>query len=212
MFAEHGEAFSDIGDVGVGMRLVGVAEHGGGLAAEGGREDAVAEVGLGAAAGAEVVRRPPDGDLDASDPMGGEQVLGHPAAEFALPGVRPLWVRLGERCGGTSVHVDVLHAYQPSAGGLGGGEHPGLQSRKLGQLRGVRRVEGLVDDRRALGHRGGEGGVAGVPAHHRDVVGYGACPDRLTSRTVWPRRRSASKVARPIAPVPRVTCRAVVMS
>ena len=86
VFAEDGEAFADVGDVGVGVRLVGVAEHGGGLAGQGGGEDPVAEVGLGAAAGAEVVRGAADRDLDASGLVGGEQFAGHPAR-----GAVPSW-------------------------------------------------------------------------------------------------------------------------
>ena len=38
MLAENGEAFADVGDVGVGVRLVGVAEDGGGLSGQGGNE------------------------------------------------------------------------------------------------------------------------------------------------------------------------------
>jgi hypothetical protein len=51
VFAENGEAFVDVGEVGVGVGLVGVAQDGGGLAGQRGGEDAVAEVGLGCAAG-----------------------------------------------------------------------------------------------------------------------------------------------------------------
>src|ERR1700750_1266808 len=36
--------------------------------------------------------------------------------------------------------------------------------------------------------------------------GTGAVPERLTSRAVSPRRRRASRVARPTAPVPKITC------
>src|ERR1700745_4133646 len=36
--------------------------------------------------------------------------------------------------------------------------------------------------------------------------GTGAVPERLTSRAVSPRRRRASRVARPVAPVPKITC------
>jgi hypothetical protein len=38
VLAENGEAFADVGDVGVGVRLVGVAEDGGGLSGQGGNE------------------------------------------------------------------------------------------------------------------------------------------------------------------------------
>jgi hypothetical protein len=80
VFAEDGEAFADVGDVGVAVRVVGVAEHGGGGPGDCGREETVAEVGLGAAARAEVVRGAADGDLDPSGLVGGEQVAGHPGA------------------------------------------------------------------------------------------------------------------------------------
>jgi hypothetical protein len=33
VFTEDGEALADVGDVGVGVRLVGIAEHAGGLPA-----------------------------------------------------------------------------------------------------------------------------------------------------------------------------------
>ncbi|MDJ0344742.1 hypothetical protein QMK19_16455 [Streptomyces sp. H10-C2] len=59
VLAQDGEAFADIGEVAVGVRLVGVAEHGGGPAAQGRPEDEVAEDGLGAAAGAEIVEARP---------------------------------------------------------------------------------------------------------------------------------------------------------
>jgi hypothetical protein len=55
MFTEHREAFADVGDVGLGVRLVGVAEDCGGLSGQGGGEEPAAEVGLGAAARSEVV-------------------------------------------------------------------------------------------------------------------------------------------------------------
>ena len=79
-FAENGEAFADVGDVGVGVRLVGVAEDGGGLSGQGGGEQPVAEVGLGAAAGSEVVRGASDGDRNPPGPVGVEQLVGHLAA------------------------------------------------------------------------------------------------------------------------------------
>ena len=82
MFAENGEAFADVGDVGVGVRLVGVAEDGGGLSGQGGGEQPVAEVGLGAAARSEVVRGASDGDRNPAGPVGGEQLGGHLAAEL----------------------------------------------------------------------------------------------------------------------------------
>ena len=91
----------------------------------------------------------------------------------------------------------------------GGGQHAGLQGGELLGPLGVGRVEGLVDDLRAPGDRGGERRVPGVAADHLDVVGDGARPVRLTSRTVSPRLRRASRVARPIAPVPKMTWRGV---
>ena len=212
VFAEDGEAFADVGDVGVGVGLVGVAEHGGGLAGQGGGEDAVAEVGLGAAAGAEVVRGAADRDLDAAGVVGGEEIARHPRAELALRGVGVVGAVLGERAaGGAAVHVDVLHADQPGAGGFGGSEDAGLQGGELCGPLVVGRVEGLVDDGGAVGGLGGEGGVAGVAADDLDVVGYAGVAGAVDSRTVSPRRRRASKVARPMAPVPKMTCRAAVM-
>jgi len=72
---------------------------------------------------------------------------------------------------GAAVHVDVLHADQPGAGGLGGGEDAGLQAGEQLDPLVVGRVEGLVDDLGAVGGGGGDGGVAGVAAEDLDVVG-----------------------------------------
>ena len=87
VLAEDGEAFADVGDVGVGVRLVGVTEDGGGLAGQRGGEHAVAEVGLGAAAGAEVVRGAADRDLDAAGVVGVEQLARHASAQLSPSGV-----------------------------------------------------------------------------------------------------------------------------
>ena len=78
------------------MGLVGVAQDGGRLAGQRGREDAVAQVGLGAAAGAEVVRGPADGHLDPSGLMGGQQLAGHPGAQLPFLGVGAIGAGLGE--------------------------------------------------------------------------------------------------------------------
>jgi hypothetical protein len=51
VLAKDGQAFADVGGVGVGVGLVRVADDSGGLAGEGRRNDAVAQDGLGAAAG-----------------------------------------------------------------------------------------------------------------------------------------------------------------
>ena len=134
VFAEDGEAFADVGNVGIGVGLVGVAEHGGGLVGDSGRKDAVAEVGLGAAAGAEVVRGASDGDRHPTGPGGHrrEALLGHPAAERSLLGVRGVVTSLGQwpTCR-APVHVDVLHADQPGPVNFSRGQHPGLQGREL---------------------------------------------------------------------------------
>jgi hypothetical protein len=200
VLAEDGETFADVRDVGVGVWLVGVAEHGGGPARQSGREDPVAEVGLGAAAGTEVVRGAPDRDRDASGLMGREQVPRHPAPQLSLPGVGVMSPVLGERpAGGASVHVDVLHADQPGAGGLGGGDHTSLQGGELCDPLVVRRVEGLVDDGSTLRHRGGEGGVAGVAADDLDVVADPGVPgavDQPDGLTTAPQRLEGGQADR----------------
>ena len=174
MFTEDGEALTDVGDVAVGVGLVEVAEHAGGLAGQGGGEHAVTQVRLGAAAGAEVVRGAADGDFDPSGLVGCEELAGHPSPELALLGVGVVRAVLGERAsGGPPVHVDVLHADQAGAGGLGGGQHPGLQGGELCGPLGVGRVEGLVDDAGAPGGCGGEARIAGVTPDDLDVVGNG---------------------------------------
>ncbi len=184
VFAEDGEAFADVGDVGVGVRLVGVAQDAGGLAGEGGGEDPVAEVGLGAAARPEVVRGASDGDLDPAGLVGGEQLAGHLAAELALLGVRRIGAGLGQRPAGRApVHVDVLHADQPGPVGLGGGEDAGLQAGELLGPRGVGRVEGLVDHLRAPATSMVNFGSAASPPTTSTPSGTRACPERLTIRT-----------------------------
>jgi hypothetical protein len=170
---EDGEPFADVWDVGVGVRLVGVAEHGRRRPGECGGEEPVAEVGLGAAARAEVVRGAADRDLHSSGCVGGEEVPGHPAAQRPLLGVCRVVAVLGERAaGGSPVHVDVLHAHQPGAGGFGGGEHARLQGGELFRPAVIGRVEGLVHDMGALADSGREARVAGVAPDHLDAVGH----------------------------------------
>jgi hypothetical protein len=67
--------------------LAGVAEHGSGLAGQGRCEDAIAAIGLRAAAWSEVVRGAADGDLNTSGDVGCEEVAGHPRSELPLLGV-----------------------------------------------------------------------------------------------------------------------------
>jgi hypothetical protein len=103
--------------------------------------------------------------------MGGQELAGHAGAQLALLGVSRVGVGLSQGLAvGAAVHVDVLHADQPGAGGLGGGEDAGLQAGEQLHPLVVGRVEGLVDDLGALGG-GGEGRVAGVAAEDLDVVG-----------------------------------------
>src|SRR4051794_5777050 len=174
MFSQDGEALADVGDVAVGVRLVEVTKNAGGLAGQRSGEHAVAQIGLGAATGTEVVRGAADRDFDATVLMGGEQLAGHPSAELALLGVGVVRAVLGERLPGRSpVHVDVLHADQAGAGGFGGRYYPGLQGRELRGPLGVGRVEGLVDDTGTPGGCGGEARIASVTPDDLDVVGNG---------------------------------------
>ena len=132
MLAEDGESLADVGDVGVGVGLIGVAEDAGGLPVEGGGKEPVAEIGLRATAGTKVVRGASDRDRDVAGLVGGEQLAGHPAAELPLLGVRCVVARFGQGPSGrTAVHVDVLHADQPGAMRLRGGEHSGLEARPV---------------------------------------------------------------------------------
>ena len=188
VFAEHGQAFADVGDVGVGVGLVGVAQDRRGLAGQGGRDDPVAQHRLGAAAGAEVVRGPTGGHLDVSGLLGGLELAGHAGAQRSFLGVGGIGAGLGQGlAGGAPVQVDVFHADQPGPGGLGGGEDAGLEGGEQLDPLGVGRIQGLVDDLGALGGGGGEGGVAGVAAQDLDVVGdWGGAgavdqPDGLTA-------------------------------
>ena len=54
-------------------------------------------------------------------------------------------------------------------------------------------------------------GSAASPPTTSTSSGTRAVPERLTIRTVSPRRSRASRVARPIAPVPKMTCRGVLV-
>ena len=104
--------------------------------------------------------------------MGGEQLAGHPPAQLALLGVGGVVAGLGQRPAGRApVHVDVLHADQPGPGGLGGGQHAGLQGGELLGPAGVGRVEGLVDDAGAWATAVVKPGSRGVAADDLDVVG-----------------------------------------
>ena len=173
MFAEDGEAFADVGDVGVGVGLVGVAEDGGGLSGQGGREQSVAEVGLGAASGSEVVRGASDGDRHPAGLVGVEQLGGHPAAESALLGVGGVVAGLGQwPSRWAAVHVDVLHADQPGAMGFGSGEHAGLEGRELRHPTLIWRVHGLIHHLGAAGDVDGELRIGGVAAHDLNPVRY----------------------------------------
>ena len=179
MLAQHGQSLADVGNVGVRVRLVGIAEQTRGRPGEGRRHQPVTQVGLGTAARAEVVRGATDGHLDPSGLVCGEQITGHHAAKPALLGVRRVRAGLGERLPGrAAVHVDVLHADQPGPRRLGAGQHPGLEAGELLGPAGVRRVERLVDDSGAPAHLGAELRIGGVPADHLDVVGY---PGRATA-------------------------------
>ena len=53
--------------------------------------------------------------------------------------------------------------------------------------------------------------VAGVTADDLDAIGDRCVPLRLTMRTVSPRARRASMVARPMAPVPKMRWRGLVL-
>lgn len=64
------------------MGLVGVAENGGRLPVQGRGEGTVAEVGLGAVAGSEVVRGAPDRDLHAPRVVDLEERMRHAAAQL----------------------------------------------------------------------------------------------------------------------------------
>ncbi len=113
------------------------------------------------------------GDLDPSGLVRRQQSLGHRGAQPSLAGVCRVRAGLGERLPGRStVEIDVLHADEPGAGCLRGGEDAGLQGGKLLRPPRVRRVEGLVDDPGAAGDGGGEPRVRGVATDHLDVVGY----------------------------------------
>src|SRR4051812_48751426 len=160
VFAEDGESFADVRDVGVAVRLVGVTEDGRGLAGCRGGKDPIAGGGLGAALRAEVVRGAADRDLDAPGLGCGEEVAGHPGPQPPFGGVGGVGTVLGERSAvGAAVHVDVLHADQAGAGGLSRGEYAGLQWGPLRRPLVVWRVEGLVEHGGALGDGAGEGGV-----------------------------------------------------
>src|SRR6185295_4015357 len=103
----------DVGQVGIGVGLVGVAQDSGGLAGQGGRDAPVAQHRLGAAAGTEVVRGPADDDLDVAGLVGGQELAGHAGPQFSLLGLGGIGAGLGQRLAvGAAVHVDVLHADQ----------------------------------------------------------------------------------------------------
>src|SRR3954464_13420185 len=87
-FAEPHEVLADVGDEAVGVRHVWVAHHRSRFAGQGRGDDPVADEGLRSGAWTEEVRRPPDGDLNASGVTRGHQVAGHRGADAPLAGVR----------------------------------------------------------------------------------------------------------------------------
>ena len=94
---------------------------------------------------------------------GGQQLGGHGRPGPALDAGGGQRQVLGHRpAAGRAVAVQVLQAHQQRAGAFGGGQHPPLQRREPLRPLGVRGVQALVDDRRALGRVGGGFGVGGI--------------------------------------------------
>ncbi len=77
VLAQDGKSLADVANVGIAVRLIRVTQNAGRGVGEDGREDRVAEVGLGATAWPEVVLRASDGDLDPSGLVSREQLQGH---------------------------------------------------------------------------------------------------------------------------------------
>jgi hypothetical protein len=121
----------------------------------------------------EEVRRPPDGDVDASGVVSGHEVAGHRGADATFAGVGVVGAVLGERpAAGPPVHVDVVHHDQARAGGLRGADRRRLQPGELLRPPVIRRVQRLVDDARAARRRRrevriGDVAGAGLNARHR---------------------------------------------
>lgn len=112
--------------------------------------------------------------------VGLEQLARHPPAQPPLRGVGVVGPVLGERVSGrAAVEVHVLHADQPSLGGLGGGERTGLQPGELGRPQGIGRTHRLVDHGSPAGCIRGECRIPGVPADDFDVVGHAGVPGPL---------------------------------
>jgi hypothetical protein len=160
------------------VRLVGVTEDLRLPAGQRGEHRLVAEVDrLHAAAGAEVVRRPADGELDASRGAV-DQRGGHPRADAALAGVGPERAVPGQgpAVDRGAVGVDVLQDHEPGAGRLRRGEDAGLQAGELLGPPVVGGPEHLVDDPRPLRRGGGEARVARVAADHLDAGRHAGAP------------------------------------
>jgi hypothetical protein len=170
--AEGGQASGDVGNIAVAVRQVRVTDEVGAPAIQGVAEDPFAERGALRHAGAEEIRSPADGNADSAGRGSGQQFPGHRRPDPALDGRRRQRKVLGHRPSlRRAVAVHVLQANQERAVAFGGGQHAPLQRREAFRPSGVRGVEALVDDRRALGRIGGGFGVGRV---HRPPVGIGA--------------------------------------
>src|SRR5215210_472744 len=173
--AQYDQPPADVGHVGVGVGLVGVPGHLGGLAFHGATEDLLPG-GRHQHAGAEEVRSPPDGDPHPAARVGIHQLLRHPRADRALAGVGSVGQVLGKlTTAGRPIHVEVLHRYELRPGGRGTLDHPGLQRREELGPPGVGRVEGEVDYRCPFAGLSGEGPVGGVASRDLHALGH-ACP------------------------------------
>ena len=130
-----------------------------------------------------------------------------------LPGVRPVRAALGEWPSVRSpVHVDVLHADQPGAIRLGGGQTPACRPGNSLHPPGVRGVEGLVDHRRAAGDVGGEAGSAASPpttSTPSGTAGGTAAVDHPHGLAAPAKGIHGGETD---APVPKTTCRAALMT
>jgi hypothetical protein len=141
--------------------------------------------------------------------MGGQQLAGHPGAQLPFLGVGGIGTGLGQGLAvGTAVHVDVLHADQPGPTGLGG-QHAGLQAGEQLDPLVIGRVESLVDDLGTLGGGRGKAWVAGVAAEDLDVVGNWGGAGAVDQPHPFTPAAQGFQVARPMAPVPKTTCRGV---
>ena len=193
----------EVGDVGVGVQPVRVAEHLGGLAADQRAEEPAADHGARAHAGPVEVGRPPGHHPQPAGLVGRGQVLPQPGPDGALAGGRGQRPVLGQQAVAGPVAVQVLGHDQQRAGRRRRVDHAGLRGR-LAQATGGRRAGAL--DTTCAPATAAAACAGSLMSATADWAPGTAVPERVTTAGVTPRASRAATTDRPTGPAPSTTC------